>query len=365
SRAAMEQRGGLAHLAWQVGWTGIRIYSRLAFPDTQLFWCVRALPALLRLIRRQRPGVLVASIPPYSPALVAALVARASGIPLVVDYRDAWTQVLQAQHALGPKLRLSRAAERWVAASAAQLTAVTAQHAQVVARDVGAAHAGKLSVVPNALDFASWSTEGAATAAGQPAWAPGQPFTMIYAGGIYGQRSLQPLFAALGRLRRQGTVAAGAGQVRLLVYGAQSPRQLELARQEGVADQLSYSAGVPRSELLQHLSRAQLALAIQGEEYGHGLPSKVLEAIALGKPVLAISPPGSFLAGFLQDCGMGWSFGFDEVERIAELLQRLLQGSEPLSCLPRPGSLDRYQAERTVADFAAVLRRAAGGAPGG
>lgn len=62
-------------------------------PDDYFLWVRPAVNAMDEIIRAERPDVIIATVPPYSNALVAAICAAKHGIPLVTDFRDPWTQI--------------------------------------------------------------------------------------------------------------------------------------------------------------------------------------------------------------------------------------------------------------------------------
>lgn len=68
-------------------------YQGRFVPDDFFMWVRPAVIAMNEIIRAERPDVIVATVPPYSNALVAAICAAKHGIPLVTDFRDPWTQI--------------------------------------------------------------------------------------------------------------------------------------------------------------------------------------------------------------------------------------------------------------------------------
>ena len=62
-------------------------------PDDYFRWVRPAVEALDKLIQTERPDVIVATVPPYSNAIAAAICAARHGIPLVTDFRDPWTRI--------------------------------------------------------------------------------------------------------------------------------------------------------------------------------------------------------------------------------------------------------------------------------
>ena len=76
-------------------WAGLRSAVRSAVnlalqPDPQVLWAPAALRAGRKLLSEVPHDVVVATAPPFSALLIGARLARAAGLPLVLDYRDEW-----------------------------------------------------------------------------------------------------------------------------------------------------------------------------------------------------------------------------------------------------------------------------------
>ena len=62
-------------------------------PDNYLGWIGPALETASKEIAREAPDVILATVPPYSNGIAAALLAVRHRIPLVVDFRDPWSKI--------------------------------------------------------------------------------------------------------------------------------------------------------------------------------------------------------------------------------------------------------------------------------
>jgi glycosyltransferase involved in cell wall biosynthesis len=67
------------------------LYNTLWFPDEKTFWILGAIFTGLRLLSREDTAVIYASGYPWSAFLVGAFLSKLKGIPLILDFRDAWT----------------------------------------------------------------------------------------------------------------------------------------------------------------------------------------------------------------------------------------------------------------------------------
>ena len=61
---------------------------RLLVPDENVSWNLTAIPAAIRIVKREGIDVVITTSPPSSVHLVGAAVKRATGIPWVADLRD-------------------------------------------------------------------------------------------------------------------------------------------------------------------------------------------------------------------------------------------------------------------------------------
>ena len=64
----------------------------MGFPDTRIGWMPEARRKGLQIIRDWCPDILFASGPPFTTLLVGYLLSRATGVPLVVEFRDRWSE---------------------------------------------------------------------------------------------------------------------------------------------------------------------------------------------------------------------------------------------------------------------------------
>lgn len=68
-----------------------RAFNLVMQPDAQILWRPYALREGLKLLREVSHDVIVATGPPFSSMLLAMTLAKRSGVPLALDFRDEWT----------------------------------------------------------------------------------------------------------------------------------------------------------------------------------------------------------------------------------------------------------------------------------
>ena len=87
----------------------------------------------------------------------------------------------------------------------------------------------------------------------------------------------------------------------------------------------------PLAEIRFSLSAADVHLvSIAPEGVGIVHPCKIYGALAIGRPVIAISPRNSYAADILRDCEVGWLCERSDAESLAALVRRVasLSGSD-------------------------------------
>jgi glycosyltransferase involved in cell wall biosynthesis len=278
-------------------------------------WALTGRRRLRQGLRDHRPDVVVATGPPPS----AYFLARGVPVPLVVEFRDLWAGNPYYDAGGG----LLRRLEAGPIAAAAAVVCVTPQAAARL-REL---HDDLEPVVlPNGFD-----PELLRRRESRP---PGAPATLVHAGALYGGRTLGALEAALARNEL-------SGRVRLDVFGP------------GTA-----AGAVDAQTAADRVAAADVALVVFTPGEDTAVPGKLYEALALGKPVLALASAASAMAALLRELGQDAGLAPpDDPGAIAAALERLL--ARP----PAPVAeavLARFDRSRVAADYARLLDRLAG-----
>jgi glycosyltransferase involved in cell wall biosynthesis len=174
---------------------------------------------------------------------------------------------------------------------------------------------------------------------------------LIHAGSLYGERTAEPLLAALSTdgLRER---------VRLQLVGVVDPRTRSLLTTlEGL--DVSVEQPVGWEEAIERVRAADIAVVINAPGTGGdmALPGKLFEALALGRPVLALTRPASDSARLLgrlgQDAGVAPP---DDAPAIAVAIARLLD--DPPAAVPAE-ALAEFDRDRVAARYAELLEELA------
>jgi glycosyltransferase involved in cell wall biosynthesis len=232
---------------------------------------------LVGAVRLPRPDVVVATSPQLLCAGAGALLSRRFRAPLVMEVRDLWPESLVAVGAAGSRAPLVRGLEmlaKMLYRCASHIVTVTdAQRAAIVA---GGISGERVSVVPNGVDREFFDAGGALASNGHG------PFVVTYIGTLGMAHHLETLLDAAAEFR-------GDPSVRFRFVGEGARREaLESRARKARLDNVEFAGERPRGEVPRWIaeSGACAVLLRKNEVFRTVVPSKMLEIMAVGRPLL-------------------------------------------------------------------------------
>ena len=289
---------------------------RLLLPDASVTWNLTAIPAAIRVARREGIDVVITTSPPPSVHFIGAAVQKAMGARWIADLRDPIVANQQR--------RDDTTAARARQAANAQVARLVARHAdavtcvsEAIAEEMRALDVrGAVRVVANGCDFDDF--------AGLE-YTPGSRFRITHTGSFFGKRDPRPFLQAFHDADLDA-VARFVGDFR--------STDREWAASLDLGDRLEIVDYLPRAEALrvQRDSEALLLLIPDAGGRGKGvLSGKVFEYLAAGRPILAAVPPDGAAANLIRETGAGVVAAPDDVDAIrtalVELHERFASGS--------------------------------------
>lgn len=300
---------------------------------------VIGLPALVRYLRRERPEVLFGII--SNAALAAVLAVRLAGgrTLAIVSEHTMISSIVCSTRRLRHRMIVPSA--RWLYPRADGLVAVSEAVAEDIARTTGVERE-RIRVIPNAVLRPELRTLALRSVA-HPWFAPGQPPVLLGVGSLSASKDFSTLIRAFAELRRRH-------RARLLILGeGEERRRLEdlIRRLDLQADvQL---AGFVANPFAYMAKSAMLVLSSVRE----GLPSVLIEALALGTPVVATDCP-SGPRELLGDGRYGALVAPGDVRGLAEQMGQVLVRPLPVA----PASFGRnYSPDVVVERYIDLLHR--------
>lgn len=303
-------------------------------PDAQLLWYPQAVREGKRLLKELHHDVIFVTAPPFSSFLVGAALSRATGLPLVLDYRDEWgisNRYQENRQKSGFSQRLQDRQQRSVLTQADAVIATTRRSADSLREVVQSCGSRALvSHIYNGFDAsdmaASVGTDSVTSLIDQTASrfqvgaeSPSK-FRIAYVGTLWNLTSIEPVVEALRTLSAQAPEIAA--RIELVLAGRRT------AEQDAILDRLNESpCRVVRENYVEHAraieimqSADALCLLLSNvPEAARVMPAKTFEYLALQRPILAIAPRGE-VTDLLSDCPYAATFAPNDVHSIAEHL---------------------------------------------
>ncbi|MCU0411844.1 MAG: glycosyltransferase family 4 protein [Bacteroidetes bacterium] len=246
-------------------------------PDTKIGWKSRAVRAGKELLARERYDLIFATAPPQTDFLIGCELKRSTGIPLVVDYRDAWldypfkyfpTPFHRYWHRRLER-RVLKAADRVLVTHRRVKEQILRRNHTMTYHDVVI-----LSQGFDAEDFVDVSLP-------KPP-APGR-MRITHSGTFYADRSpavilhaLTNLVAAHPRLR---------GRIELNLVGTIREEDRLLVQKLNIQDMVAFQGYLPHREAVAHLVASDLLWFVIDNDYQ--TPGKLYEYFGARKPILA------------------------------------------------------------------------------
>ena len=319
---------------------------RALVPDENVTWNLTAIPAAIRIARREEIDVVLTTSPPTSVHLIGAAVRRATGARWIADLRDSIVANPHRRNEsilVRAKERTGESVARLVARSADAVVAVS----DPIADELRTLGARRVETISNGCDFEDFAGL---------AYRPAQRLRITHTGSFFGRRSPRAILEAL----------AGSDVDAVLRFvGDFRAADREWAQGLDLADRLEIHPYLPRREVLAFQRDSEALLLLIPESGGRGrgvLSAKVFEYLAAERPILAAVPPDGAAADLIRETGAGTVVAPDDLEGLRGALEQLdadyragrLNGT-PL----RPELRERLSRRTRSEELAALVRSVA------
>jgi len=332
-------------------WT--RAYHGWASYAVHRAWARRAASLGARLFNPAQHRIIVSCGPPHGAHEGALRLARATGLPLVIDLRDPWSLTERWSESVASPVtpRIARRHERATVRRAA-LVVMNTKPARDAMQVLYPWQADRILAIMNGYD--------------EDEELPRHPrdgcFRIAYAGTIYLDRNPRTLFLAAARVVREFELTPDElaiefmGPVELLNdFSVDS-----LARDAGLEGFVRLHPAGTRRQAAEFLAKAVVLLNLPQDSH-LTVPSKVFEYMCFDAWLLALAAPGSATELLLRETGADVAAP-DDVDAIARLLRARYLDHRLGVCpraLARGGRLSRRaQAERLFVAIDEILGNA-------
>jgi hypothetical protein len=311
----------------------------LARPDRWRSWALGAVPAGLRLIRRWKPEVIWSTYPIATAHLIGLKLHRLTGLPLVADFRD---PMAQEGYPADPRTwQAFHRIEQELAREAARLVFVTPSAKATYRERFPQLAEDHFAMIENGFDEESF------TAAEQGLdRAPLNPgcITLLHSGIVYpSERDPTALFAALGRMRRDGRLRADRFRLRFRA-SAHDELLRRLAAETDTAELVEILPSMPYRQALQEMLRADGLVVMQASNCNEQIPAKLYEYLRSRRPILGLADPVGDTGHTLRANGVAHVARLEDSAQVESALAAFLSTLDLASPSPAAALDDRLAA---------------------
>lgn len=271
----------------------------LFIPDNKIMWLPFAISRTINPLANGRDiDIIFAISPPYTSLLIGALLRRMLHIPLVIDFREAWTEAHFMHYPTKVHYLINRFIEAKVIKSANKITCVNER----IVDSLKKRHKREMEIIPTGYDSEDFKNKEELK----------EKFTITYTGAFTEQRSPEFFLTAVKRLIDSGKIKKEEIEVNLIGFSLYSYKKFGIP---GVVNFIPY---LSHKESLKALkSSTVLWLLVDEREDKFMTTGKVYEYLATGRPILATIPEGD-CADLIRATKSGIIVPPKNIKRIAE-----------------------------------------------
>ncbi|RMH70118.1 MAG: glycosyltransferase [Gemmatimonadetes bacterium] len=311
--------------------TGKKWSERLQWvllPDTKSIWCQWALPTALNLIRDQAVDVIFATAPPYSVTGLGMALARKTGKPLVVDFRDDWTGGEFDRYPTRWHRRWVERLETRVLQYASAVVSVAEPITRRFQQKLGS-QPEKFYTIPNGFDAEDFT---------RPALPRSEKLTFTYSGAVTPDRDPTPFLRALSRAVQSHPELRH--HIRFVCVGAHLGVDVRaLANHLELSSMVEWVPYQPHSKSVAYLLASDVLVLLITSETARSadVPTgKIYEYLAAQKPILALAPENGIAANMIHMYGSGMVCDPTHVDKIATTIWQYYQQLKSGTWNPSP-----------------------------
>lgn len=268
----------------EAGFRRLGIISKIIIPDAYIGWSPMTIIKGKQIIEKENIDLIYVTCSPFTSALIGAKLKAATGIPLVIDFRDSWTiNPHYCNYLLNFLKKIDGMWEKHVFGSSDFILTATDGIKDDYLKKYPFVQSKILSI-PNGFDYADVPES----------IVPFDKFTITYTGFFYGVQSPELLFAALDVILKNNLISEN--EIQFLWAGRDTSFVHDLIGHYHIENICSYIGLVSKKEADELLYRSQMLFFVIGQSEDISLKStltgKIFPYLSSGKPILAVIPDG-------------------------------------------------------------------------
>ncbi len=282
-------------------------------PDQNIGWLPFGASAGAKLVKKENIDVIFATSPIWTSLLIGLLVKKKTKKPLVVDFRDPWTDNPFISYPTKLHQRLERKMEKTVLTQADYVTVATDLIKSNLIRKYPFIES-KIETITNGFDPDDFKNLKIGKKTGK--------FTITYVGSIYGLLTAKPFLTALKALVEEKKGFKEKAEA--VFVGNCGKETSRLVRELGLEENVRFVGYVPHRKGLEFMVNAQallLLITLEGSKGERILTGKLFEYLASRKPIIALVPENGLAANVIKSLKAGTVVSPRDVQRVKTAIE--------------------------------------------
>ncbi len=325
-----------------------KLSQAVFIPDNKIGWKKHAVQAALEMIAARPVDAIFATAPPYTDFLIGCEIKKRTGLPLVVDYRDAWLENPLHFYPTPLHRALHRRMEQRVLRMADRIVSINRPIKERILQGYPFLAHGDVAILSQGFDQQDFQHRRRT----RPSSAP---LRFLYSGTFYYNRTPEPFLRALRQIL---DAQPGIGrEIEAHFVGSAREEDQKLVSDLGLEEMVTMHGYLPHRDAVQHLVDADVLWMTIGHGRGEDMMStgKLYEYLGARKPILACIPDGA-ARQVLQKSGAAFFARPDDSNSIAEQVLALyaLYKNDRLPA-PTYAYVEQFERRALTGQLAALL----------
>jgi len=275
-------------------------------PDINIGWLPFAVRRGEELIDKEGVDLIYATAPAYSSLLIGYLLKKTTGKPLVIDFRDPWTQNVFIKYPTMLHKKIEEKMEKAVLKFADYII-TTSEPIRLKLIEKYPFMEGKCATITNGFDPDDFK--------GLKTRKLPKSFRIVHTGSLYGLQTGKQFLLAIKKLIDEKP--ALRKKLEVIFIGSHDKETLLLVQKLGLEDVVRLISYVSHRECLELMLSSHLLLLLITAKGSHGegiLTGKLFEYLASRRPILAIAPENGVAASMVKSLKAGVVVPADNIE---------------------------------------------------
>ncbi len=318
-------------------------------PDNKIGWKRKAIRAGAECLKREKFDLIFATAPPYTDFLIGRQLKKISGLPLVIDYRDAWVDNPYHFYFTPFHRWFHQRLESRVLRAADKVITINRRIKELLLKRYPFLQYQDVQIISQGFDPADFDLNGLAPRSKT------ERMRITYSGTFIDKRTPKYFLRALSKLFQQWPDLRS--RIEACFVGHFREENMKLVAKLGLQDVVMVVGYVDHTECVRYLASSDVLWLIIGKGKGEDMMStgKLFEYLGARKPILGCVPEG-VARNTIEDSGAGIIVDPMDIDAIASAIKTLYERYESGTLKgPKEEYVEKFDRKRLTADLARIF----------